>query len=584
MVALGYKWGGAFLSSILGNVMKNLSISSRQRCSAALLGALSMVFHSASTQALDGGTVRVTTSNSWRAFEIISQSDNPSGDGYNYSMPSKFDGAGAWFVDSSTLRIQVNHETGDASISDVDVDLANLQSSISNMINSGSTGGVSFVESARQAYDRWSSNGGTSWAKTSDTSNTSFSRFCSGQAYAPDTFGTDRGFVDHIYITGEEVSGGRLFAIDSSSRDFYQLSGVVGDASGDLGGIGGMSYDAWENAALVDTGETQHVAIMLAPDGGTQDMKLYIGVKGKDVNGNSSSSFLARNGLAYGSWFYFKGFLPGSQGSTNKGTFDSSSSGALSSSKLEDIDTSPSDPTKVILGDQDSGVFTFDLNLVFSGSFNAGSSSFTVTKTSNESGGTNSLDSPDNIDWSAATSLNGTSYPEGIIFINEDNSSGEIWQMEPDGSNQVKIGQTTVGAESTGIFDLSEFVGYKPGTVLISNNQGSPSSMSVLISPAAAYPIAGFNSSADHLEVTFTDTSSDVDGSIVVWDWDFGDGNNSTAQNPVHTYAASGTYTVELAVTDDDTAVDIISDSMTVTANVAPTAAFTHGATDLQDR
>ena len=460
MVALGYKWGGAFLSSILGNVMKNLSISSRQRCSAALLGALSMVFHSASTQALDGGTVRVTTSNSWRAFEVISQSDNPSGDGYNYSMPSKFDGAGAWFVDSSTLRIQVNHETGDASISDVDVDLANLQSSISNMINSGSTGGVSFVESARQAYDRWSSNGGTSWAKTSDTSNTSFSRFCSGQAYAPDTFGTDRGFVDHIYITGEEVSGGRLFAIDSSSRDFYQLSGVVGDASGDLGGIGGMSYDAWENAALVDTGETQHVAIMLAPDGGTQDMKLYIGVKGKDVNGNSSSSFLARNGLAYGSWFYFKGFLPGSQGSTNKGTFDSSSSGALSSSKLEDIDTSPSDPTKVILGDQDSGVFTFDLNLVFSGSFNAGSSSFTVTKTSNESGGTNSLDSPDNIDWSAATSLNGTSYPEGIIFINEDNSSGEIWQMDPDGSNQVKIGQTIVGAESTGIFDLSEFVGY----------------------------------------------------------------------------------------------------------------------------
>jgi Zn-dependent metalloprotease/chitodextrinase len=51
--------------------------------------------------------------------------------------------------------------------------------------------------------------------------------------------------------------------------------------------------------------------------------------------------------------------------------------------------------------------------------------------------------------------------------------------------------------------------------------------------------------------VDFTDASFDPDGSIVSWDWDFGDGNTSTAQNPSHTYAADGTYTVTLTVTDD---------------------------------
>ncbi|MBN2728065.1 MAG: PKD domain-containing protein, partial [Bacteroidales bacterium] len=43
--------------------------------------------------------------------------------------------------------------------------------------------------------------------------------------------------------------------------------------------------------------------------------------------------------------------------------------------------------------------------------------------------------------------------------------------------------------------------------------------------------------------VQFTDWSSN---SPTSWEWDFGDGNTSTAQNPSHTYAANGTYTVEL--------------------------------------
>ena len=448
------------------------------RC-AALSATLALCGSAATpAHALDGGPLRITPDNGWKAFEVISQGDDPSGDGFSYAMPTTFDGAGAR-LDGSTLRVQVNHETSDASISEVQLDLGNLQVAIDSMINSGSTGGTSFVLAARQAYDRWSDNGGASWTNTASTSNTSFSRFCSGQAYAPDTFGAGQGFVDHVYITGEESSGGRLMALDSVGRDLYQLSGVTGSAPG---GSGGMSFDSWENAALIDTGETDHVALLLSPDGGSSSLKLYVGEKGKDANGNPAASFLARNGLAYGSWYYLAGSLPGSVGGQNGGSFGTSSSGALAATKMEDVDTSPSQPTRVVLGNQNSGVFTLDFDLVFGPSFDAAQSSFAVTKIDANSGG---LNNADNVDWTRATTLGGNSYPEGLIFVNEDNSTGEIWRMEPDGTNQVRVGSTTVGAESSGIFDLSELVGYAPGSVLITNNQGSPASMTLLINPDA---------------------------------------------------------------------------------------------------
>jgi cysteine-rich repeat protein len=449
--------------------------------SAGIFSFLAQCLVANSASSLDGGTLRLNTFNGWKAFEVISQGEDPSGDGFAHSMPSTFDGAGAWLVDASTLRVQVNHEIMDTSISEVNIDLADLQSAISNMMSNGNTGGVSFVISARQAYDRWSDDGGSSWTDTSSTANTSFNRFCSGQAYAANTFGIDRGFVDEIYITGEEFATDRLFAIDSANRDFYLLSGTAGSAPG---GVGGIPFDSFENVALLDTGETSHVALLLSPDGGTSTMRMYIGEKGKDSSGSASSSFLARNGLAYGSWYYLIASYP-SIGNTNSGAFAQSSSGALSSDKLEDVDTSPSDPTQAVLGDQTSGVFVFDFEFVFGAGFEAGTSSFSITMISTTSGGSNSLNSPDNVDWTDATTLGATPYPNGLIFVNEDNSSGEIWLMKPDGTDKVRIASTNISGESTGIFDLSEMVGYRPGSIMMTNNQGSPASMSVLINPDA---------------------------------------------------------------------------------------------------
>jgi serine protease len=65
-------------------------------------------------------------------------------------------------------------------------------------------------------------------------------------------------------------------------------------------------------------------------------------------------------------------------------------------------------------------------------------------------------------------------------------------------------------------------------------------------------PQASFTYEADGLTATFTDSSSDRNDDMVSWDWNFGDGAISSAQNPVHTFAATGNYEVTLTVTDSE--------------------------------
>jgi PKD repeat protein len=55
---------------------------------------------------------------------------------------------------------------------------------------------------------------------------------------------------------------------------------------------------------------------------------------------------------------------------------------------------------------------------------------------------------------------------------------------------------------------------------------------------------------APSLKVQFTDTSSDVEGPLVAWYWEFGDNQTADVQNPEHIYASAGTYLVVLTVTD----------------------------------
>ncbi len=64
---------------------------------------------------------------------------------------------------------------------------------------------------------------------------------------------------------------------------------------------------------------------------------------------------------------------------------------------------------------------------------------------------------------------------------------------------------------------------------------------------------------------SFTDQSVATDG-ITAWFWDFKDGTNSTDQDPVHMYSASGSYNVKLVITDNGGAKDSLEKDIIVRA------------------
>jgi PKD repeat protein len=78
------------------------------------------------------------------------------------------------------------------------------------------------------------------------------------------------------------------------------------------------------------------------------------------------------------------------------------------------------------------------------------------------------------------------------------------------------------------------------------------------------------------LPVNFTDQSIPGNGTIVSWQWDFGDGASSSIQNPSHTYTASGNYNVTLRLTNSFGCVKVLAKSQYIKISSGVTANFSN--------
>ena len=83
-------------------------------------------------------------------------------------------------------------------------------------------------------------------------------------------------------------------------------------------------------------------------------------------------------------------------------------------------------------------------------------------------------------------------------------------------------------------------------------------------------PTASFTWGATGLTASFDGSgSSDPDGAVTGYAWNFGDGSTGTGVSPSHPYAAAGTYTAQLTVTDNQGLTGTTTRQVTVTAPVA---------------
>jgi gliding motility-associated-like protein len=118
---------------------------------------------------------------------------------------------------------------------------------------------------------------------------------------------------------------------------------------------------------------------------------------------------------------------------------------------------------------------------------------------------------------------------------------------------------------STGTFSVQ---------LTVTSNMGCKDSVvyPVFISPL---PVAAFSANIVCLNNTtsFTNSSSVNNGTITFTNWNFGDGNQSTLNQPNYQYLSAGTYTVTLSVTSNSNCTNSVTHVVTV--NPLPNVAFT---------
>lgn len=190
--------------------------------------------------------------------------------------------------------------------------------------------------------------------------------------------------------------------------------------------------------------------------------------------------------------------------------------------------------------------------------------------------------------------------PSGSITVNLDTTSatGAFYASSSGGSPITTIDIASQGGTATFYYKDSvagyptltiSATGYASDTTKFTINAPQPTptpTTSPTVPPENNAPTARFTFTPTDLTVAFdASTSSDSDGTIVSYAWNFGDSSLGSDMTTSHTYSAAGLYSVDLTVTDDDGATHSVTHDVPVSgsppANIPPTATFTYTANGL---
>ena len=157
----------------------------------------------------------------------------------------------------------------------------------------------------------------------------------------------------------------------------------------------------------------------------------------------------------------------------------------------------------------------------------------------------------------------GSSSSAGVILFEWDlDGDGTYDAVTHEATFETSFGQNGVHALCVRVTDLrGNTATSTPAQLEVTNRE-----------PEAAFSLQT-STISDREPAAFIDQSSDRDGEIVSWSWDFGDGTISSDVHPIHAYGVAGSYDVTLSVTDDDGATATTSQTVAV-ENSLPEAGF----------
>jgi len=157
------------------------------------------------------------------------------------------------------------------------------------------------------------------------------------------------------------------------------------------------------------------------------------------------------------------------------------------------------------------------------------------------------------------------------LYVNGNLCGTSTFTANTQSSTKLRIGRAINGSIQyfNGIIDeVKIYNRVMSASEVLANYQAIvPPSPPVNNPPTAAFTYSPSSPTTDDT-IQFTDQSTDNDGTIVSWYWDFGDGLTGTSQNQTYKYSRAGTYTVTLTVTDNGGLTDNHSGSITVSAPV----------------